>query len=439
MIMKQLFTLAAAATILAACSINGGLDQTPPIATERVPLTIGYSMGTLTAPLPATRGNIINIQDKELVNTNNATKVGLFLFKEDGVAVTDNSYEKFNVTSTSMDNTTMATEKLSVLTYADLNYPDNKTQTIDIYTYAPHVTTADVNTQISGTFNNISSQKIKFTTVANQTDEADFVASDVLWGCAGTGTNIDNAVLATGAYGLLGYTSLGNNGTISADQYMTVKKNGGSTPTHTTSEMVGAYWLTYDSSTPNANNKAHVVVPMIHRGSKIIIKLKTSGMDQTKLQNAEVKFNVDYNTGALDIHDGSFVPDGSASASDITLTDRLGIAATVTNVGDPVTAEGIDGTFYTCSAVVVPQVLSSRKLINVDLYSDNRAHQAGKATKTATYAYTPSTTTTLVAGKKYTYEITVKASGLDVTATVEDWVDDSSSLPGSGTGNAELQ
>ncbi len=431
-IMKKLFILAAVAASFTACSFDKDLGESasPTAVAEKVPLTIGYSMNSLAASNSVTRGNVTDIQDNFSINTTNDTKVGLFVFKQNGVNVTDNSYEKFNITSTAANHTDVT--NYSVLTYSGLNYPDAKEQEIDIYAYAPSVETATVTAQLSETdFTNISTQVIKYTLQSNQTTDASYLASDILWGCAGTGNNISSAVTntTTGPYYLLGYTDLGNNSTISANKYKTVKTNGTGAGTHTSSQMVDAYYLKYDGSTPNTNNEAYAVVPLLHRASKVIVKLHTSGMDLAKLKNATVKINVDHVEGSLNVSTGAFTASGAVSAQDVILTDRLGIANVKENESDPEpTQEGYitEGTInkFTCAAVIVPQDITSRALIKIDLYEKLIAHttDSGSANPpTATYVYTGSQN--FLSGKKYIYDITVTATGLVVATNVQNWVE----------------
>ena len=426
--MKKYFILAAAAAMFAACSNNEDLAQGE-APTERIPLTIGAATGDLTVN-STMRGNTANLQDAGSVIATN--KVGLFIVKESGVTITDNSFEKFNVGTTSLDNTTRT--NFSIITpSSDIYYPDNKTQKIDIYAYAPFQTG-------DWSSNNISTNKQAFTLEDDQTDDDDYMASDVLWGCAGTGTTVAASTTTGGAYTLLAKTNESAY-EVSANQYKTVITNAGSASTGKLASS--AYYLT--TGTPNT---ADVVVPMLHRGSKIIVKLKATGMDKTKLQNAKVVFHADYKTGELNISDGTFTSTGSAADTEITLTDRLGIEGKVANPSDAVTEQGVatiatTDDAYECSAVIVPHqnTVSNNSgnspIIEITLRSNN----TNSATDIATYGYKTgaTTATTFVSGKKYIYNITVTASGLVVSTQVLDWVDDSTSLPNSGTGDAVLQ
>lgn len=428
--MKKYFILAAAAAMFAACSNNEDLAQgeTP---TERIPLTIGAATGDLTVN-STMRGNTANLQDQNSVIATN--KVGLFIVKESGVTITDNSYEKFNVGTTSLDNTTRTNYSI-INPASDIYYPDNKTQRIDIYAYAPFQT-GDWSSK------DISSDLQSFTLETDQTDDNKYMASDVLWGCAGTGTTVAASTSTGGAYKLLSKTNESAY-EVSANQYKTVITNAGGASTGKLPSS--AYYLT--TGTPNT---ADVVVPMLHRGSKIIVRLKATGMAKEKLQNAKVVFNADYKTGELKISDGTFaVPTGAtATKTPIILTNRLGIASTVASAGDAVTEQGkatitTTDDAYECCAVIVPQQNATSNnsgddpIIEITLRSDN----TGSPTDIATYGYKTgaTTATTFVSGKKYIYNITVTASGLVVSTQVLDWVDDSTSLPNSGTGDAVLQ
>ena len=440
--MKKYFILAAVAATFAACSFDKDLGEssspTSVLPEERVPLDLGYSLGGLTTS-GTTRGNFSDVQNTTVLNgekesdatTEVKNNIGLFILKESATTTTE-SYEQLNLTSSSLTTNDPTNNYYGINTTSSLSYPENKSQKLDIYAYAPFIS----GTWTTGT-DNITTKKISFTTETNQTTKANYMASDVLWGCAGTGTYVA-AAATSGPYNYLSKTA--NNNEISADAFMTAKGQ-------TQGQQNGAYY-----TTNNAPVTAPAIIPLLHRGSKIIIRLKASGMELAKLQNAEVKFYVDKTTGELDISDGSFSTTGTETPTAITLTDRLGIKATVPNAGDAVddegkiTESGID--YYVCSAVIIPQknwkangddaatsptTKGASNIIEIDLYSDNRAH--GTSSNTATYGYkTGLEAITYESGKVYTYTITVTASGLTVTTTVADWETGSS-----GTGSAVLQ
>ena len=427
---KYFFFAAAAAMMLSACSDQNDLDFD--FDEGPVPLTIGYSLGESNPSSERTRSNGNDLQNTAIINDdanhhNNA--VGVFVLKEGEKTHTSSElYERFNVTSTSLGSSDPATGytaiNINVLGADALYYPENKTQKIDVYAYAPYKlgTVDDITTAFS------------IDTQTDQTSIDNYMKSDVLWGCAGTGTYVEKAgydgtgQTLEGPYHKLNY--IANLNEISAYQYMIIKKNGyPSSPTHTTSGKYGAFYLTYDNST-NTDNKATVLVPMLHRGSKIVINLLPGGMSKDKLKNAVVKFNVDYINGSLNMSTGEYaVTSGTTTPTvptAITLTDHLGIEAQGSATEEGVTTVTNANDAYTCSAVIVPQTLAvtnnggNGNIITIDLKSD----LTSSATTTATYAFKTLSSTDPVfeSGKVYTYNITVKATGLTVTTSVSDWM-----------------
>lgn len=490
--MKKYFILAAAAAMmLSACSFDRDLDYGGAGTSyeNAIPLTMGYTLGGMKASTAATRGNLIDLQDDAINPTDNTNKIGIFVLKKSGTTPTE-KYERINAASTSLTKDDPASKYTLIgLTTSGqtLVYPDNKTQEIDIYAYAPYISstttteshvpaaTYGVLDASTGLFQGSTTDKITFFTETNQTDKAKYYLSDVLWGCAGTGTQVAATANTGGAYKLLEWETAPSSGTflnsanvneITAKKYLEIKNgdsNGDGTSDLTADGRSGAYFYTAPVTTPTAKNSAaDVVVPLLHRGSKIIMNIKTSGMDYKKLQNAEVEFYVDYVSGELNISTGEFTPIVPSTApttgTPILLTTHLGIDAP----GSSPTAEGeyksdntnVDG--YSCSAVIIPQTITAANggtsanagkepIIKIKLKADNTVGAIDNSTinPTAVYVYktNDATPTTFASGKKYIYNITVKASGLTVTTTVQDWVDDSTNLPGTspGVGEAELQ
>lgn len=423
--MKKYFFLAVVtAMMLSACDKHELYEDNSP-----VPLTIGYSLGELNSPSEKTRSNGNDIQSTALLNdgtNNHVNTVGIFVLKEGEKTHTSTElYERFNVASTSLSTDAPASGFTAITAWSDaLYYPENKTQKIDVYAYAPYTagTVSDITTAFS------------INTQTNQSSIDNYMASDVLWGCAGTGTYVEKTGYDGSTYTPEGpyhkLSSTANVNEISANQYMIIKKNGApSSPTYTTDNQYGAYYLKYDNSA-NLANTATVVVPMLHRGSKIVVNLLPGGMAKDKLKNAVVKFNVDYIAGSLNMSTGEYaVTSGTAvpgASTPIILTDHLGIEAQGSATEEGVTTVTNANDAYTCSAVIVPQTLAvtndggNGNIITIELKSD----LTSSATTTATYAFKTGSTTdpTFESGKVYTYNITVQATGLTVTTSVTDWV-----------------
>ncbi len=405
--MKQLFTLAAAATILAACSINGGLDQTPPTSTERIPLSIGAISPEKTA---STRGVLTNVQTDTL---NQYTALGLFIVGQGTTSGTNNtaaipaSPQSYEIINYKLGGTTYFTDgdkygyftsvtESDGSTTASLYYPDNKSAQIGLFAYAPHTTlTATDATTHTTSFapapaasTNLNTSLLTVTPLLNQTANKDYVLSDVLWGVQGYGTE---------------------NNDITAANYLLAKDG---TP------KAGFY------SGSVAANRGQIVVPMKHALSKVVVNLIVSGMELSKLQGATVKIYVDYKTGTMNLATGT-VTAGSKETNPVavTLTNHLGLdkaggtEITAGNDGHPNNISYASGTYagYSASAVIIPQTVHASA-------TDKKAFiEITLADGSTKYVYAGKDINLATAGQKYTYNIMVTASGLVVSTTVTNW------------------
>ena len=402
--MKKYFILAAAAAMFAACSNDNDPAQGE-TQNERTPLKVGTVTGSTTMRSPST-----GLQDDAVAY--DKTTIGLYILQEGKTSSQSVDYEKFNLQSSSLTQNSPAS-KYTLFNYSSLYYPDSKTQGIDIYAYAPYSASApatDITTALT------------LTTPTTQTYDDDFYAADFLWGCVGAGTASDAQTLITGAY----TSSPAVSATISAEKAADAK----------TASTAGYY------NDGASNFTDNVIVPMIHLGSKIIIKVKPSGMAASSLEGATVTFKVADKDATLNLSTGALTP-GTANADDITM-GKLGYSGASTKIavadGDANGTKGIigDGSSsvegYTCAGVILPQTITaSSELIKITL-------------GTTDYVYKPSAAITFASAKKYTFEILVTASGLKVTTTVADWTDGTSSLPddsgssaGNGHGKANMQ
>ncbi|MCR5352007.1 MAG: fimbrillin family protein [Bacteroidales bacterium] len=403
--MKKLLILAAAVALFAACDEKS--LSTTGLESQRIPLslTTAHSMATTVA----TRSNDNAIQSTTLDPASTAV-TGVFILKKDGKTNTSpESYEQWNLASNGYAANTTVSANTNISTSASLYYPDSKSQNLDIYAYVPR------DASYSGT--DISSTAATVTIKADQSTKANYLLSDVLWGCVGDGTN-SGSETATGN---------NSNAAINATQYLASKSA---------------------ATTGFVNPTGEIIIPMFHKAAKVIVKIGSTGMDISKLKGATVNFYVNGSNAStptlstsLNVYTGAITSLTPATPTHyiapIKFTDKLGktetgsdIAATASDANGTNGAIGDGSTItgYACSGIILPQtVTAGDKLIEIIL--------SDAATK---YAYVIPTTGTPVtnfqAGKVYTYTITITASGLVLTTTVADW--DSQTAD---TGNAVLQ
>ena len=433
--MKKYFILAAAAVMIAACSNDRVLDYDGYDSNGPVPLKVGAVYGDIAQSV-ATRSSTLTLQDKAAVAQSGANTggMGLYIMKQgtstdpkydDSSNPTtantskDVDYDHFNQATTALTVNSPSTtdKKYTSMTFGStFYYPDDKGQGLDLYAYSPYSASApDCSAYDKGI-----DQTFTITTGTDQKYDADYYANDFLWGCVGAGTT-NAAQTRAGS---------GSNATINATQHKSAK-------TTSTAGFV--------------QSSQEIIVPMVHIGSKIIVKVKVDeSLALSKLEGATVTFYTDKQSGELKIQDGSVTSTtgtshtgiaigrlGYADASNkVTVPDTDGDGNTdpdtdgncgiITDATDPTKYEG-----YACAGVILPQTVdvSSNSLIEISL-----------PTSPATvYSWKPSANPEFKEGKKYVYVITVKASSISVTTTVADWGVESGTGAYTGdTGNATL-
>ncbi len=448
--LRSLLATTALLLALTACSSasdDAAAPATPVARTQgSMPLTVmaaSPAAGTAETVVATTRTNGYDVQNYNYLHadyTGDAPtrRVGLFVLRsgQNSTTTSESNYERMNV---ACNNTTTLSTQWNKLNYTaddnQLYYPDADTQPIDLYAYAPYNADAAVS--------DISTDQIAFTLSQDQTATTDYVGSDVLWGCAGTGSNITAAVANDGAYGLL-QKGIAGRYEVSAHEYHRIVSD-----TDIPEGKVNNSTYYKESATA-----AHAVVPLLHRGAKVIVRCNTHGMDLDRLKNATVQLRLPHVQGQLTLSNGTFTADDTEDTrvKNITLTSRLGIAAPAASPAlegalqsDKTTAATTDddAKYYTCAAVVVPQTYSADaayNLIEIDLYGKTTAHDDG-ATVTdnpmiATYGFNPTEAIQFVSGKRYVFDVTVRASTMTVALTVEDWADGSlGDITGTGLGS----
>lgn len=437
---KYFFLAAAAAMMLSACSFDRDLDYGGPSENPngRISLRIGADNVTSNYAF-ATRSTNQLVQGDTISSYVN---MGLFVL-DDGNTTKSTSpaleYEFFNIEAKTgnIDATNKRTEVSAVNAADALVFPSDKAQGINLYAYAPYNSSPGITDIDASTIN---ANVIAVSVQADQSTNLNYIKSDVLWGCVGENAK-GNSIETTAGDGSsypVGFT--GKPGAIiNGTNYLAAK-------TTATDGFVSG-----TSGSPISTPK--VIIPMLHRASKVVVKLIVDGMPVSKLVGAQVKISAKA-SGELRIDNGTLTATGTAS--DIIMTDKLGYkkdetkptsdagyltALTVSDSendgiihhdddSNPSTPDIIDG--YVCSAIVMPQALTaSAKLFEIQLADGASGTLNTKYTYKLPASPSPAT---YDSGKVYTYTITVKASGLSVVATVGDWATGST-----GTGNAELE
>lgn len=410
--MKQLFILAAAVAMFAACTekslVNTGPDN------ERIPLSIGAIYGEIPSA-PLTRSASTVLQGAKVTQP-----IGLYILKGTTTTTqTDASlYEHFNLSSTSLSVDTPVSGYVGINTGTTLYYPDNKEHGISIYAYSPYVSTAPDNTK------DISSNLLTLTTASDQKYEAGYLSSDFLWGRQGEVVNsTDNKV--------------------SGSQYLLAKTAAGSITG--ASEILASPNAAYLGV--KATSSATVHIPMVHLGSKIIVKVAPgTNMDITRLKGATVSFYTDTQKADLKLQDGTLSAATGNTAHSAIAIGNLGYSASGTAIttsttdgsngvqwdvtNDDTDSDGImdekEISAYWCAGVILPQTINasaSDTLISITL----------NGTSTS-YVY-KAQNAIFAAGKVYQYNITVNANDISLTTSVTDWTNGGTPV----AGNAELE
>ena len=159
--MKKFLLFALVAATLTACSSDSEPTQAP--VASKQPIVLGTGMPTMRS----------NKQDLQKTELEAGTTVGVYIYFK-GAQTTNTTYNygykniAYTVSGTGGD--------LSIVTSTEQPYyPDVKTQNIDIYAFAPQVYTG------TAELSTLTAQDV-FTTKADQTAEADYRASDFVWG-----------------------------------------------------------------------------------------------------------------------------------------------------------------------------------------------------------------------------------------------------------------
>lgn len=248
--MKNYFILATALLLITACSKDS--SENTPENNAPVPILLGTSLEVNT------RSNSQTLQATELAD---GTSVGVYIYHNGTTTSASTSYGYKNLAYTAGN----ATGDLTLVTASDQPYfPQDKTKTIDIYAFAPrtgvYTSTAELSTLTA---------ENAFTTTADQTTDANYRASDFVWGMAAA--------------------------------------------------------VTYATASTSS-----ITIPLKHKLSKVNINIAPgTGMTLTKLANARIKLNGVILDGTVNFTTGAVTTSGTTTSS-VILTSSASTSATTT-------------------------------------------------------------------------------------------------------------
>lgn len=284
--MKKYLILATSALLLAACSSD---------STENV--------SEVSAPVPIQLGTSMEVNTRSTSQTLQATElevgttVGVYIYHNGTATSATTSYGYKNLAYTVAN----AAGDLTLVNTTDQPYfPQDKSKTLDFYAFAPRT---GVYTS-TGELTSLSGQDV-FATTADQTADADYRASDFVWGKA---TAVNFATASAGK----------------------------------------------------------VEIPLKHKLSKININIAPgTGMALPNLAHARIKLNGVILQGTVNFTTGAVTPRSSVTTtSSVTLTSSASTSATKT-----FTSGGNSYTGCTSSAVIIPQTIAaSTSFITVELW-----------------------------------------------------------------------
>lgn len=262
--------------------------------------------------------------------------------------------------------------------YCDLNlatgtrtpyYPSDKDKKIDFYAFSPRSEVTVTEAELSS----YATTKASFTTKADQTTDENYRLSDFIWG-----KNVN---------------------TVNAETYRTQK----------------------------------VIVPMNHMLSKICINLTEGHSMANKLTGAKVVIHGVNLNGLVDLADGTMITTGT-TLSDVTLTTGLTnnrrTEASAYPGGGGTPTDAVKHYTYPTSCVVIPQKVNASKTTNFNFLSitladggtSNNSTTGGTTYDYVTSAIVGDATNGFQPGKVYTFNITLNATGIQLTTNVTDWI-----------------
>ena len=346
--MKKYFVIATSLLLFAACSSDSVEEKVEKSAP--VPIRLGTSLQVTT------RGNSQSLQATELAD---GASVGVYIYLN-GQTATSSSYGYKNLSYTAQNPATppsgVTAGDLALVTSTDQPYfPDDKSKTIDIYAFSPrtgiYASTAELST--------LTAQDV-FATKPDQTSDANYLASDFVWGKA-AGVTFAQA-----------------------------------------------------SSTTN-----RIPITMEHMLSKVNVNIAPgTGMTLAKLDKAKITLNGVVLDGTVNLTTGAVLTRTGSTTSSVILSTSVDQTKTT-----PFSDGGTPAANYTActsSAVIIPQsIAASNTFITINLW--DATANSGAGAYTTAYNVKTTAATTFAAKTVYTYNIIVNTQGLSLTTTINDW------------------
>ena len=350
--MKKYLTIVATAILIASCSSDTELNK----ATNLVPIQLGTTM-----QVTSTRSNVQNLQATELTD---GASVGVYIYLN-GKTETTSNYGYKNLAYTAQNPTTLPTGvtpgDLALVTATDQPYfPDDKSKTLDIYAFSPrtiYTSTAELNT--------LTAQDV-FSTKADQTSDANYIASDFVWGK--TASAVTNANVAAGK----------------------------------------------------------IEIPLYHMLSKVNVNIAPgTGMEGSstdvlsKLHGVKVTLNKVKLDGTVNFTTGAVTVRADNAGTSYTNTPTGVVLTSATDKAKKTTFTESSKTYDACtsSAIIIPQTLA--KGTDTDPFLEISIPN-GTSTPSV-YKVKLTSDITLDPKKVYTFNIIVNAQSLSLTTTITDW------------------
>ena len=341
---------------------------------DLVPILLGTSF---SADAATTRTESTTYQATELES---GSAVGVFIYHTGYKAVNSNyGYNNLSYTSGTSGDLTSSTTPY---------FPSDKDQIIDLYAFSPrsiYTTSAALSTS--------GNTSVSFSLQSDQSSNANYLASDFVWGS--------------------------NTGYVTAENFKTTTN------------------ATYFETT---NGTKKVLLTMAHKGSKIIVNLREGHGMAGKLAGADVKIKGQIG-GTVNLTTGEMT--GGGADTDIYLAKTLASGTTTAPTGFDLvptnysSEDALAHKFYSCAGIIYPAVVNNSETTDFEFITITLADGTSGTTGGTQYKYRVNTKIPdedgFLSGKVYTYNITVNATGISLTTSIDDWTSAGTAVAGNAT------